>query len=112
MIPCDICGKEGHAWFNCPKRSSKPANWKPARLLPAARGSDLMPQGVKPKAIVVVAHDDLARDLPAASLAKISEVQQKRGRGRPPSIDDMKAYKAAKQREYRARIKAEKAGTP
>ncbi len=29
----------------------------------------------------------------------------KRGRGRPKSIVDMRAYKAAKQREYRARLK-------
>lgn len=32
----------------------------------------------------------------------------KRGKGRPKSIDDMKAYKAQKARERRARLKAEK----
>lgn len=42
----------------------------------------------------------------------VPAAKPKRGRGRPPSIADMAAYKAQKQREYRerARLKAEKEG--
>ncbi len=47
LLPCDICGKSGHPWFECPLRGTKPEGWKPARLMPAARGSDLMQQGIK-----------------------------------------------------------------
>jgi hypothetical protein len=98
MIPCDICGKEGHAWFDCPKRSSKPSDWKPDRLMKPAK-IDLRP-GTVPEPVAFI----------SATKGEAFVEVAKRGRGRPASIDDMKAYKAAKQREYRARIKAEKAG--
>lgn len=51
---------------------------------------------------------------PAAVLqqaeAAAAHLAPKRGRGRPKSIKDMAAYKAEKQREYRARLKAEREG--
>lgn len=43
MLPCDICSKLGHAWFNCPERQVRPKDfppgWKPARLTKSSGGS-------------------------------------------------------------------------
>lgn len=46
----------------------------------------------------------------AKAEAAAAHLAPKRGRGRPKSIRDMAAYKAEKQREYRARLKAEREG--
>lgn len=110
MLPCDICGKSGHSWFNCPKRSTKPDNWKPDRLTKKSDAEklahDMSVYGMA--ASVDGKHVDLADvQLPPPTskspfVVSVSDVINKRGRGRPASIDDMKAYKAAKQREYRA----------
>jgi hypothetical protein len=102
----------GHPWFDCPKRSTKPDSWKPERLtraksdLPSNRlrhVSDANPSiagglGVAGRTDGPVEQRVLAPASPAAS--------PKRLRGRPQTIDDMKSYKAEKQKLYRERKKA------
>lgn len=67
----------------------------------AVAGTQALP--VDASASVVIAHDDRVRDLPPESLKRIAEAQSKIGR--PRIHPDRKAYKAAKQREYRQRQK-------
>lgn len=93
MHPCDICGKTSHVWFNCPLRDTKPKDWKPERLSqhPAAK---------------IMAGLQEALDVAKGNAEPYAV--HKRGPGRPKTITDMAAYKAQKQREYRARSKASK----
>jgi hypothetical protein len=145
MIPCDICSKQGHSWFDCPKRSTMPIGWKPDRLKktrggslevragrnekpdagsnPAPRSKNTprgsgtarkAPGGSAPRKSI--AEPERAPGIssevkPATDLLPVRATQQgtqsapipiKRGRGRPKSIKDMRAYKAAKAKEYRA----------
>lgn len=131
MIPCDICGKSGHVWFACPLRSTKPADWKPDRLTKstvkardAARsGSRCIPPPVDTKgrvaqpgsapkhrseATVSGSHPDASSEVheprAGSNPAPIPLIIGKR-RGRPQTITDMKAYKADKERQRRARNK-------
>jgi hypothetical protein len=169
MLPCDICGKAGHSWFDCPKRSTKSADWKPERLRKAKvetriashqRGKsayvamateaalnagktvttisrdgtvEVRGPGAAKDITPIVAMDfatptgaTMHLELPppsAGHLAMLEALDEgrkqiteafavpsmtKRPPGRPKSIEDMRAYKAAKQREYRQRKAAEK----
>lgn len=160
MLPCDICGKSGHSWFDCPKRSTMPPGWKPERLRRAEvevriatrqRGKSayvammteaalnagktvaiIKPDGavevrgpgaakdITPKAEIVVAIDPASPggDHDAEMIGKVTADGKieiislthghPRKPGRPKSIEDMRAYKARKQREYRQRKAAEK----
>jgi hypothetical protein len=119
MIPCDICGKLGHAWYDCPLKHTKPAGWKPDRLKKLRGRSSTVEQG-RSKAKVAgsspaalskkstAAHPRSAREglgqyIPEAGTQAPPADTPKRGR--PKVHDDRKAYNAAKQREYRARKK-------
>ena len=166
MLPCDICGKTNHVWFNCPKKPSEPG-WKPERLRKPAvdtitlgNGSRINLVGKKsdvivstrpdiekmteaalnagktvatigPGGVIEVRGPGAAKDITppprdriivgvdygsdegtvevigkvADGKLEILSITTKPGRGRPKSIDDMKAYKAAKQRLYRQRQK-------
>lgn len=153
MIPCDICGKATHIWYDCPKRSTKPDGWKPDRLRNKALAADAQLEGGKrsdqrsgivaegpPSAPKASTAPDGGRDKSQAKASKgkaerkrarkpdgdasrpsdTAEVSQgapakaasaaipKRGRGRPRIIEDRRAYKAQKQREYRAKLKEAK----
>lgn len=127
MLPCDICGKSGHSWFDCPDRKKKPEGWKPPRLAkhfapPAADvvmadGStkhvvyaggrkagkmasvQKIANALREKGVSVV---DLNEPIKDALISKPADPELRPGRGRPKSIEDMKAYKAEKQRKYRA----------
>lgn len=129
MLPCDICGKSRHSWFDCPERSKKPEGWKPERLRkpvgenPFLVGSPYRAQLealTTSKAVVMPQAIDLTPGQVPEPVAFISAtkgeafVETKRGKGRPKSIADMNAYKAEKQRQYRkaksARLKAEREG--
>lgn len=107
---CEFCHSPAHIWFNCPK---KPDGWKPDRLKgvrpPAPTKVTVKPNGVDhqfkvtPQELADNFGVILAKDAPAPT-----ETHLKRGRGRPKSIDDMKAYKAEKARKRRAKLKAAK----
>lgn len=134
MLPCDICGKTSHPWFDCPKRSTKPADWKPERLIYGGgrkAGKTLRQHHAQPAAIDVETQTSeiLHIALPPPSdgqVAILEAIEQgrkmiaetfrlqagKRAPGRPKSIDDMRSYKAQKQREYRQRKAAEKEAKP
>ena len=108
MVPCDICGKAGHPWFDCPRRGDVPANWKPPRLAgkPAPAAEPPKPKAPDAKTIETArkALDKADAKQRAKALAKpddITDVVKKAGR--PRLHPDRKAYKAAKQREYRAK---------
>lgn len=113
MLPCDICGKTVHSWFDCPQRGTKPPGWKPDRLItqPGKLIAEV-PAGTRITSftgkVIAVAPDTPPGVLRGDKFEALMFDQPKRGKGRPRSIDDMKAYKAEKQRIYRARIKAEK----
>jgi hypothetical protein len=92
MHPCDICGKTSHVWFNCPLRDTKPKDWKPERLLTKSTAP----------------LESRTRRIGSAKESPTVDTAPKPKRGRPKTITDMAAYKAAKQREYRARSKASK----
>lgn len=49
-----------------------------------------------------------SKKLPGKPQQSAADAAPKRGRGRPRTIPDLAAYKAQKQREYRARRKAER----
>lgn len=156
MLPCDICGKAGHSWFDCPKRSTKPADWKPERMRKAQAASRIASHQrgksvyvemrteaalnagktvatISRGGVVEVRGPGAAKDItPMARainiapgkvpelVAEISATEgdafsinpPKRAPGRPKSIEDMRSYKAAKQREYRQRLKASKPAEP
>lgn len=102
MIPCDICGKAGHPWFDCPKRGDVPANWKPPRLAgkPAPAAAPVVPAPPPPPEKIAKAKKALAK------AEDITDVVKKVGR--PRLHADRKAYKAEKQRQYRAKQKEPK----
>jgi hypothetical protein len=114
-LPCDICEKMGHPWFDCPKRSTKPPDWKPERLtrakpdLPANRVRHVSDASPAPASGL-----DLARrtDGPieqhVLASARPAPTSQ-RTIGRPKTITDMKAYKREKAVKYRANKKAKEA---
>lgn len=82
---CEFCGSPAHVWFNC---SKKPDGWRPERLKhgkPAAPAPEAAPARPEPKPKI------------------------KHPGGRPRLHADRRAYKTQKERERRARIKAEKA---
>jgi hypothetical protein len=114
MQPCDICGKTSHVWFNCPLRDTKPKDWKPKRLSKNQPLAAVMPHSTEPALEQVLS--DSRKDLINPSSGHCDTgvrgageaVIPKPKRGRPKTIADMAAYKAAKQREYRLRSKASK----
>lgn len=107
ILPCDWCGKFGHAYFACPD-PKKPAGWKPDRLKgvkpPIPTKTIVKPSGIErefkvtPQELADNFGVILAKDEPPPTEVYAG----KRGRGRPKTIDDMRAYKAKKERERRA----------
>ncbi len=107
---CEFCGSPAHVWFNCTK---KPDGWKPERLTRAK--PNLPDAGIRhdrPADAAIASRVgagrgpnriDGARDVLATAE---SAAATKRPRGRPKTIADMKAYKAQKERERRAKAKA------
>ena len=95
-VTCTNCGG-AHTPWDC-KRPAK-------KSLPHAAGSEANAKGDA----VASGPDSLRGEAGATPAvlqvaAEISTIR-KRPRGRPKSITDMKTYKAAKQREYRAKWK-------
>ncbi len=103
---CEFCHSPAHIWFNCPK---KPDGWKPDRLKgvkpPAPIKTTVKSKGVErefkvtPQELADNFGVILAKDAPPPT----DIYAPKRGRGRPKSIEDMRAYKAKKAKEYRAK---------
>lgn len=113
-VSCAYCSSPNHVWWDCPK---KPDGWK---LAPAVR-SISMPSRHGGKSLVVAqaVENALDRGKTVLNLATgevrgpgsakdITPIEPKRGRGRPKSITDMRAYKAEKAKAYRARLKLAK----
>jgi hypothetical protein len=87
---CEYCGSPAHVWYDCRK---KPDGWKPERMAADAAGRvgyERQGTGYDPHA---AGPELVGRDKAPPA---------KRGRGRPKTIKDMRAYKAQKAREYRA----------
>lgn len=118
---CEFCGSPAHIWYNCQK---KPAGWKPERMRKkSTNGTDAKAPLSKPRRAA-----KQPASVPAARLAEIAAIpessvdtseiieatteQMARGKivkhpgGRPRIHPDRKAYKAQKERERRAKIKA------
>ncbi len=135
MMNCEFCGSPAHVWFNCPKKpdgwkpdrlrpSSRKATSKEAKRVapaPALAGPIKLDGGERPASIRsgtkfiaeipegtrLIAHGDkvAAPNLPASYVTDGGLVPIKLGR--PRIHPDRKAYKAAKERERRARLKAD-----
>lgn len=91
-MACEFCGSPAHVWFNCTK---KPDGWKPERLKQSTAERKVAPSGaVAPKKAAV-----------AGTQAPPVETKK---RGRPRIHPDRKAYKAANERERRAKLKSKK----
>lgn len=96
-VSCAYCSSPNHVWWDCPK---KPAGWKPPKAAPRL----IVVDSVKGHA-----SGDGTDDRPVQMIEQaVALVVAKRGRGRPKSIPDMRAYKAEKAKAYRARLKLAK----
>lgn len=97
---CDHCKKMHYTTNPCAQmianKSTRDAN--SIGIRGAASGSPA------PRLVPVV------RDQGSIQSPRVDTTAPKRGRGRPKTITDMKAYKAAKAREYRASRAEVKAG--
>lgn len=90
MLPCDICGKFGHPWFDCGDRGAKPVGWKPERLTSSRKATSEEASGVAPVPV-----------LPAGPI-KLDGGERPAKPGRPKVHPDRKAYKAEAERKRRA----------
>jgi hypothetical protein len=97
---CEFCNSPAHHWFDC---KLKPSGWKPERLKKSTAAR---------KDVPVQARRQLEpRETPRGEIQlagtqapPVEPILGKR-RGRPQTITDMKAYKAQKERERRAKAK-------
>lgn len=100
-VVCAYCSGP-HVWWDCRK---KPEGWKPPKSVataPEPKSSNVRTPGREnlDAATIAVSASD------AGDAGSNPAMGAKRGRGRPKSIDDMRSYKAQKQRDYRARLKS------
>ena len=113
MLPCDICGKSGHPWFDCAQRGTKPIGWKPERLSRPAQAHEIgirygtkfiaeVPEGTK----LIVHGDKVIAAGPNLQPSYVTDdglvpIKPKKP-GRPATGFDKKAYDRAKAAERRA----------
>lgn len=90
-VVCAFCSGP-HVWWDCRK---KPDGWKPT-----VKAESKIVAGLR-QAVDHASGKELAAVVTTVHVSDGAVVSVKRGRGRPKSIDDMRAYKAAKAREYR-----------